>query len=93
MVCPDGPRAASLWHSDAAMTLANRYFLVGTRPVRLREQDSGLACEVFDWNTGQLVIDNSYLSKVVAGHGEVDEVSQQEFDAAVAQLRAERGLA
>jgi hypothetical protein len=75
------------------MSLANRYFLVGSRPVRLREESGGLACEVFDWKTGRLIIDNSYLTRVVAGDGEVDELTREEFDAAVDRLRSERGLA
>ncbi|HKE14853.1 MAG TPA: hypothetical protein VKB80_08325 [Kofleriaceae bacterium] len=70
--------------------LADRYFVVGRRPVRLREQDGGLACEVFDWNTGDFVIDNTYLSVVISGYGEVDEVTREDFDAAVERLRAER---
>jgi hypothetical protein len=75
-------------------TLADRYFLVGRRPVRLRRtQEGGLACEAFDWSTGELTLDNSYLTKVITGYGEVDELSREEFDEAVEQLRAERGLA
>jgi hypothetical protein len=70
--------------------LADRYFVVGRRPVRLRKQDGGLVCEVFDWNTGDFVIDNTYLSVVISGYGEVDEVTREEFDAAVERLRAER---
>lgn len=74
------------------MTLANRFFLVGIRPVRLRDVDGGLACEVFDWKTGAFTIDNSYLSKVISGYGEVEEVSQPAFVAAVKRLREERKL-
>jgi len=75
------------------MSLANRFFIVGIRPVRLRGlEDGGLACEAFDWKTGQFIVDNSYLSKVITGYGEVEEVSAEEFDEAVKQLRVERKL-
>jgi hypothetical protein len=74
------------------MSLANRFFIVGIRPVRLRAHDGGLACEAFNWKTGDFGIDNSYLVRVVTGEGEVEEVSEGQFDAAVKRLRKERGL-
>ena len=75
------------------MTRSHRYFIVGIRPVRLRAlPDGGLACESFDWSTGQFTLDNGYLTKVVSGYGEVDEVSESEFEAAVKRLRKERNL-
>jgi hypothetical protein len=74
------------------MTLANRFFLVGIRPVRLRDHNGGLACEVFDWKTGAFTIDNSYLSKVISGYGEVEEVDQAAFAETVKRLREERKL-
>jgi hypothetical protein len=74
------------------MSLANRYFIVGIRPVRLRDHDGGLACEAFDWKTGGFAIDNSYLSKVISGDGEVEEVSATQFAEAVQRLRKQRKL-
>lgn len=67
----------------------NRYFIVGIRPVRLRTHDQGTACEALDWSTGEFVRDNSYLSRVMAGYGEVEEVSAEAFEEAVAARRAE----
>ena len=67
----------------------SRFFIVGARPVRLRVHDQGTAVEAFDWKTGEFVRDNSYLTKVVTGMGEVEEVSESDFDAAVAERRAE----
>jgi hypothetical protein len=67
----------------------SRYFIVGIRPVRLRVHEEGMACEALDWNTGELVRDGSYLSRVIAGHGEVEEVSLEAFEQAVAERRAE----
>jgi hypothetical protein len=77
----------------AERPLAGRHFIVGIRPVRLRGvEGGGLACEAFDWATGGFDLDNSYLSKVISGYGEVDEVSAQEFDAAVERLCIDRGF-
>jgi len=68
----------------------NRYFLVGIRPVRLRVlEDGGLTCESFDWNTGEMSRDLSYLTRVVMGYdAEVEEVSEDDLNAAVDQLLA-----
>ena len=66
----------------------NRYFIVGIRPVQLRVHDQGVACEALDWKTGELVRDNSYRMRVLTGDGEVEEVSEAAFAAAVEEQRA-----
>lgn len=67
----------------------DRHFIVGIRPVRLRTlADGGLTCEVFDWTNGEMVRDLSYLARVTMGDGDVDEVSEAEFNDAIAELHA-----
>jgi hypothetical protein len=68
---------------------ATRYFLVGARPVRLVPRpDGGLGVEAIDWQTGEMVRATQYLSRVIHGGDEVDEATQEEFDRAVAEIRA-----
>lgn len=67
---------------------ATRYFIVGARPVRLVPRpDGGLGVEAIDWQTGEMVRATQYLSRVIHGDNEVDEVSAEEFDRAVAEIR------
>jgi hypothetical protein len=62
---------------------------VGIRPVRLRVlEDGGLTCESMDWKTGAFTRDLDYLTRVVMGEGEVEEVSEDDFNAEVERLRA-----
>ncbi len=66
-----------------------RHFIVGARPVRLvPRDDGGLGVEAIDWQTGEMVRATQYLSRVLAGDGEVDEVTPEVFDLAVAEIRA-----
>ncbi len=67
---------------------ATRYFIVGARPVRLVPRpDGGLGVEAIDWQTGEMVRATQYLSRVIHGDNEVDEVTAEEFDRAVAEIR------
>lgn len=66
-----------------------RHFIVGIRPVRLvPRDDGGLGVEAIDWKTGEFIRATEYLSRVISGDGEVEEVSADEFDRAVAEIRA-----
>ncbi|MBE7451163.1 MAG: hypothetical protein HS111_20385 [Kofleriaceae bacterium] len=66
-----------------------RYFIVGARPVRLVPRaDGGLGVEAIDWGTGEMVRATQYLTRVLTGDGEVDEVDEAEFERAVAEIRA-----
>lgn len=68
-----------------------RFCIVGRRPVKLVETpDGGMDCLAYDWDTGALVRDMSYLTRASLPDEEVDVVSADEFDEAVANLRAER---
>lgn len=70
-----------------------RYAIVGRRPVKaVRTPDGGLDVLAYDWETGELVRNLGYLDRVMApGDAEVDFVDEAAFEAAVAELRAERG--
>jgi hypothetical protein len=67
-----------------------RYFVVGSRPVKfVATQDGGMAILKYDWQTGEFVYGMEYLSKVY-GRGDIDELSEKEFDEYVEKLRKER---
>jgi hypothetical protein len=69
-----------------------RYFIVGARPVRLVPRpDGGLGVEAIDWETGEMVRATQYLSRVIHGDTEVDEVSEIEWHRAVAEIRERLG--
>ena len=71
-----------------ALTLP-RYCIVGARPVRaLATQDGGMTVEALDWKTGAFVRALEYTERIIMGYGEVDYVTEAEFHAAVAAIRA-----
>lgn len=66
-----------------------RYFLVGERPVRLVPRpDGGLGVEAIDWQSGEMVRATEYLTRVLHGDPEVDEIDREQFERAVADIRA-----
>jgi hypothetical protein len=66
-----------------------KFCIVGARPVRaLATPDGGMTVEALDWKTGGFVRDLSWTERIVTGHGEVDYVSEAEFEMAVARIRA-----
>ena len=68
-----------------------RYCIVGKRPVKLVETpDGGMDCLAYDWSTGAFVRNMDYLTRATLPDEEVDVVTPDEFDEAVAALRAER---
>lgn len=70
-----------------------RYCIIGARPVKLVEtDDGGMSCLAFDWETGELERDMSMLTRACLPDGEVDIVTEEQFDEAVSRLRRERGL-
>lgn len=65
-----------------------KHYLAGERPIRLiTTPDGGLDCEVYDWQTGALTRDMSYLLRCM-NEDDADRVSEAEFDAKVAEHRA-----
>lgn len=67
-----------------------RYFVVGMRPVKfVAVEGGGMDVLAYSWETGSFVRELSYLSRCLAGAGEIDEVDAAEFEARVAALRAQ----
>lgn len=68
--------------------LAGRFWIVGDRPVRvIAMPDGGMSVEALDWNTGDLVRNLDYLSRVCFPDGDTDEVTAEEFDTRVKALQ------
>ncbi|MBX3187552.1 MAG: hypothetical protein KF819_11080 [Labilithrix sp.] len=68
-----------------------RYCIVGARPVKaIRTPDGGMDVLAYDWKTGELRRDMTYLDRVITPDVEVDIVSEAEFERRVAELRAAR---
>ncbi|HBB34266.1 MAG TPA: hypothetical protein DDZ80_27430 [Cyanobacteria bacterium UBA8803] len=64
------------------------YCIVGERPVKAIEtEDGGMDVLAYDWDTGEFKRAMQYLSKITVGDGEIDYVSEQEFEQYVEQLR------
>ena len=65
------------------------YCIVGARPVRaVATPEGGMRVEALDWKTGELVPEPTWTARILMGHGEVDYVSEAEFEAALAAARA-----
>jgi hypothetical protein len=85
-----GPRQGILEGEGATVSRnLGGYFIVGIRPVRVIDHgDQPPEILAFDWKTGELVPDGSYLFKIFTGRGDdVDEVTRGEFDRQVKALR------
>jgi len=67
------------------------FFIVGDRPVKASRNEEGqMALYAFNWETGEFELAMNYLSRIYFGSGdEVDQVSEDEFEKKVAQLRAD----
>ncbi|MDJ0696922.1 hypothetical protein [Mastigocoleus sp. MO_188.B34] len=65
-----------------------QYYIVGIRPVKLLDTHNGeLDCQVYQWESGEFQRDISYLSRCIQGEGDVDKVSQIDFEERVKELR------
>lgn len=66
------------------------YCIVGDRPVKAIEtEDGGMDVLAYDWDTGEFKRAMQYLSKITIGDGEIDYVSESEFEQYVEQMRQE----
>jgi len=80
--------SARLARSDRTMDLP-RYCIVGARPVKAIEtEDGGMDILAYDWSTGEFARHMEFLTRVCLPDEEVEVVSQEQFDAQVAELRA-----
>jgi hypothetical protein len=65
-----------------------QYFICGARPVKfVPTDDGGMEILAFDWKTGDFVPDASYLTRCTFPDGEVDVVTEAEFEREVALHR------
>ncbi len=66
-------------------------YLVGARPAKtIPTPDGGLDVLAFDWSMGDLQRDMSYLTRVTLPDVEAEVLSEEDFEARVAALRAQR---
>lgn len=64
------------------------YCIVGDRPVKAIEtEDGGMDVLAYEWDTGEFKRAMQYLSKITLGDGEIDYVSEEEFEQYVEKLR------
>jgi len=65
------------------------YAIVGDRPVKAeRTEDGGMVLLAFDWKTGELEPNGSYLTKIFTPNAETDFVHKRTFERKAAELRA-----
>lgn len=70
-----------------------RFCKVGDRPVKALLEDDGFGVYVFDWKTGNFVLDLTYLETIYLGRmDDVEILSEADFDAYVEKLRKEGGF-
>jgi hypothetical protein len=68
-----------------------RYYAVNDRPVKLVELPTReVDVLVYDFASGELVRDMSYLSRVYEHGKDIDKLDEDQFDALVEQLRSRR---
>ena len=67
------------------------YFLIGRVPVRIayNQNDDPCMAEIPDHKTGDLIIDNSYVFKILAGApDDLFELSKEDYDAYMQEFEA-----
>lgn len=65
------------------------YFIVGNRPVKTIDTDkSEVDILAFNWKTGEFETDFEYLDRLYLDHWEVEQISEEEFEKYVEDLRA-----
>ena len=67
-----------------------KYFIVGRRPVKLiKPEEGGMDVLAYNWKTGEFQREMGYLTTVLMGEGDVDQVSEQEFSQLLIELQRE----
>jgi hypothetical protein len=65
------------------------YCIIGNRPVKaISTEDGGMDILAYNWNTGELERDMSYLTRIVMGDHEINQVSKQYFDQHIVNLKS-----
>ncbi len=65
-----------------------RFAIVGSRPVKaIDTPDGGMDVLAYDWDSGEFVRDMGYLTRLFMPDGEVEIVSEAQFEQAVEALR------
>lgn len=65
-----------------------KFFIVGLRPVKqIPAEGGGFDIQAFSWETGEFERAIEYLTRIMHGDYEVEEVTKQEFDRTVDHLR------
>ena len=70
-----------------------KYFKYGLRPIIEEKEDKIRTYYAFQWETGEFKEDMTYFSKI--NHdlaGDREDLTKEEFDTYVKQLREERGF-
>ena len=70
-----------------------RYFIIGLRPVKVvRNEEGGVGCLAYDWDTGEFKLAWDYLDRIFFGKGDdIEEVSAIEFEKSVEELNSRLG--
>ncbi len=64
------------------------FYAVNDRPVKFEQLPNGeVEVLVYDFQTGELVREMSYLSRVFDHGKDIDKLREEEFDALIQQLR------
>ena len=70
------------------MSRPTEFYLVNDRPVKLvGTPDGGLDVLAYDWATGGFTRDMTYLSRVSQPGADVDQLTEQQFEDHVRQLK------
>lgn len=64
------------------------YYIVGIRPVKfVPNQEGGLGIYAYNWQTGEFDLAMEYLTRIHFGKGDIEKVSEEEFEQQVEELR------
>lgn len=68
--------------------MKNKYYIYGLKPIFMEENDEIRTYFAFQWKTGEFVEDMRYYLKITHDlSGDAEEITKEEFDDYVAELR------
>ncbi len=70
-----------------------QYYVFGLRPVKIvGTEDGGMGVFAYNWQTGEFeVAPPDYLVRALTGEGDVDKITEAQFEQHVKNLRAKLG--